>query len=59
MMNGANNTTEAYTTGNRLFAECQRHSAKAKIHSAKASPSVTLGEEPSANFFSAKALRRV
>src|SRR5688572_11187452 len=47
-------TSSSITTGNRSFAECQRHSAKAQKHSAKALPSVTLGKEHTANFVSAK-----
>ena len=34
------------TTGFSVFAECQAHSAKAVIHSAKALPSVPLGKDP-------------
>jgi hypothetical protein len=33
------------TTGHSRFAECQEHSAKALIHSAKGLPSVTLGKQ--------------
>jgi hypothetical protein len=32
------------TTGNDYFAECRKHSAKPKKHSAKALPSVALGK---------------
>ncbi|TVU09937.1 hypothetical protein EJB05_43436, partial [Eragrostis curvula] len=37
------------TTGNPMFAECRMHSAKAKTHSAKSLPSVTLGKDHTAN----------
>ena len=33
------------TTGFRFFAECLRHSAKAKLHSAKPLSSAVLGKE--------------
>ena len=36
------------TTGFRFFAECLRHSAKAKLHSAKPLPSAALGKEHTA-----------
>jgi hypothetical protein len=36
---------ELHTTGIAFFAECLRHSAKTILHSAKALPSVTLGNE--------------
>ena len=38
----------AYTTGFPNFAECQLHSAKDRLHSAKYLPSVTLGKRHSA-----------
>jgi hypothetical protein len=38
-------STLRVTTGNRRLAECQEHSEKALIHSAKALPSVTLGKQ--------------
>ena len=34
-----------YTTGFRFFAECLRHSAKVKLHSAKPLSSAVLGKE--------------
>jgi hypothetical protein len=43
------------TTGHSSFAECLRHSAKPRKHSAKCLPSVTLGKERSANCTSATA----
>ena len=42
------------TTGLAYFAECQRHSAKARKHSAKKSPSVALGEAHMAFLLPAK-----
>jgi len=43
-----------YTTGPSEFAECQGHSAKPNLHSAKALPSAALGKEHSAKKESAK-----
>ena len=37
-----------HTTGFRFFAECLRHSAKVKLHSAKPLPSVALSKEHTA-----------
>jgi hypothetical protein len=48
-------TPSGTTTGHSSFAECLRHSAKSRLHSAKALPSVTLGKERSANCTSATA----
>ena len=42
------------TTGLSEFAECQGHSAKPNLHSAKALPSAALGKEHSAKKESAK-----
>ena len=42
------------TTGFRFFAECLRHSAKARLHSAKPLPSAALGKEHTAKNWSAK-----
>jgi hypothetical protein len=42
-----------FTTRNRLFAECLKHSAKPGKHLAKALLSVTLGKESSVNCTSA------
>jgi len=47
------------TTGLPVFAECQLHSAKAGLHSAKTLPSVTLSKEHSAKHLTAKGLCRV
>ena len=44
----------SYTTRFRFFAECLRHSAKAKLHSAKPLPSAALGKEHTAKNWSAK-----
>src|SRR6185312_6371750 len=38
----------SYTTGHRAFAVCQRHTAKAGLHSAKCLPCVTHGKPPTA-----------
>ena len=43
-----------YTTRDRRFAECQKHSAKAVMHSAKSLPSVTLDKRHSATNLTAK-----
>jgi hypothetical protein len=43
------------TTGHSSFAECLRHSAKPRKHSANTLSSVTLGKERSANCTSATA----
>jgi hypothetical protein len=43
-----------YTIGFRPFAECLGHSAKPRLHSARALPSVTLGKGHSAAILSAK-----
>ena len=42
------------TIGFRFFAECLRHLAKAKLHSAKPLPSAALGKEHTAKNWSAK-----
>ena len=47
------------TTGFRFFAECLRHSAKAKLHSAKALPSAALGKEHTAKIDRQSLLCRV
>jgi hypothetical protein len=44
-----------YTTGIERFAECLKHSANPKKHSAKSLPSAALGKEGLANNTSAKA----
>jgi hypothetical protein len=44
----------AVTTGNDCFAECPKHSAKRKKHSAKALPSVALGKGDTAEENTAK-----
>ena len=49
-----NTHTHTYTTGLSEFAECQGHSAKPNLHSAKALPSAALGKEHSAKKESAK-----
>jgi hypothetical protein len=43
----------SFTTGNSLFVECLKHSAKPGKHSAKALPSVTLDKESSVKCTSA------
>jgi hypothetical protein len=45
---------DIFTTGFRPFAECLGHSAKPRLHSAKALPSVTLGKGHSVVIMSAK-----
>ena len=45
---------ELITTGFRFFAECLRHSAKAKLHLAKPLPSAALSKEHTAKNWSAK-----
>ena len=45
---------QTLTTGFRFFAECLRHSAKAKLHSAKPLPSTALDKEHTAKNWSAK-----
>ena len=42
--------TTSATTEFRFFAECLRHSAKAKLHSAKPLPSAALGKKHTAKF---------
>ena len=44
-----------YTTGLSGFAECQGHSAKPNLHSAKVLPNAALGKDHSAKNGSAKA----
>lgn len=43
------NPDQTVTTGFPNFAECQLHSAKDRLHSAKYLPSVTLGKESHGN----------
>ena len=45
---------DSSTTGSEAFAECQKHLAKALLHSAKGLPSVTLGKAHSVNPVTAK-----
>ena len=49
------NAGHKFTTEISGFAECQGHSAKPNLHSAKALPSAALGKEHSANNPSANA----
>ena len=43
-----------YTTENRIFAVCPRHTAKPKKYSAKALPNVTLGKQHTTYIVTAK-----